>query len=130
MNDTPDWVLKEAAKRCAWHPSKTLAQLRGYLASSASFTELCRAIEQHGVFRREVSDAAAQVVKFLGRATTDHARGRAALALTPFVIPAPKPDPLVEAMADCGVDRFESWADQLRAALEARGLEIREKNDD
>ena len=44
-----------------------------------------------------------------------------------FIIPAPKPDPLVEAMADCGVDRFESWADQLRAALDARGFEIREK---
>jgi hypothetical protein len=42
----------------------------------------------------------------------------------------PKPDPLVEAMADCGVDRFESWADQFRAALEARGLEIRSKNDE
>ena len=40
------------------------------------------------------------------------------------IIPAPKHDPLVEAMADCGVDRFESWADQLRAALEARGLTI------
>ena len=51
------------------------------------------------------------------------------LSLPKFIIPAPKPDPLVEAMHDCGVDRFESWADQLRAALDARGLEIREKND-
>ena len=43
--------------------------------------------------------------------------------LAPFILPAP--DPLVEAMADCGVDRFESWADQLHAALAARGYEVR-----
>ena len=78
---------------------------------------LCRAIEQHEAFRREVSDAVEEAID----------RGFYAQALQSLIIPAPKPDPLVEAMADCGVDRFESWADQLRAALEARGLEIREK---
>jgi hypothetical protein len=46
-----------------------------------------------------------------------------------FIIPAPKPDPLVEAMKEAG------WSDRdiynaepsLRAALDALGLEIREK---
>ena len=79
---------------------------------------LMRAIEQLEAFRQEVSDAVEEAID----------RGFYAQALQSLIIPAPKPDPLVEAMADCGVDRFESWADQLRAALEARGLEIREKD--
>lgn len=33
-------------------------------------------------------------------------------------------DPLVEVLAECGVDPFESWADQLREALAKRGLKI------
>lgn len=78
---------------------------------------LCRAIEQHKAFRQEVSDA---VVSYFQPYDSP-------IGFQRFIIHEPKPDPLVEAMADCGVDRFESWADQLRAALEARGLEIREK---
>lgn len=92
----------------------------------ATTEALCRAIEQHEAtkqeladYKQEVSDAVVCYFSGLDLNTSLHR----------FVIPAPKPDPLVEAMADCGVDRFESWADQLRAALNARGLEIREKND-
>lgn len=70
-----------------------------------------RAIEQHEAFRQEVSDA---IVK-LGCWPYTVDLGR-------FIIA--KPDPLVEAMHDCGVDRFESWADQLRAAIEKRGGKI------
>jgi len=92
--------------------------MRGLIIDEA----LCRAIEQHEAFRQEVSDA---VVEYYG--SYHNASGE---PLERFIIGKPKSDPLVEAMADCGVDRFESWADQLRAALEARGLEIREKNDD
>lgn len=93
-----------------------------------SYVALYLAIEQHEAtkqefsdFRQEVSDALGHVLMNLG------ARHWAQNHLNHFIIPAPKPDPLVEAMADCGVDRFESWADQLRAALDARGFEIREK---
>ena len=123
MNDTPDWVLKEAAKRCAWHPSKTPAQLRGYLASSASFTELCRAIEQHEAFRQEVSDAVFGYFQTESEAAHKHLCG--------FIISKPKPDPLVEIIGEIddgtwGETKAE-YADRLRAALEARGLEIREK---
>jgi len=82
---------------------------------------LCRAIEQHEAFKQEVSDA---VVEYFGEHLVAEDGGD---TLASFIITKPKPDPLVEALADCGVDRFESWADQLRAALEARGLEIREK---
>jgi hypothetical protein len=45
------------------------------------------------------------------------------------IIPATKPDPLVEVLKDFG--GFMPDADDFRAALEARGLEIRSKaNDD
>lgn len=84
---------------------------------------LCRAIEQHEAFRQEVSNVVHNYV-YADGGPDDWGKLKA------LIIPKPKPDPLVEALADCGVDRFESWADQLRAALDARGLEIREKNDD
>ena len=47
--------------------------------------------------------------------------------LLKFIIPAPKPDPLVEVMKDLSWDEetaAEEWANDLRAALEARGLTI------
>ena len=117
MTDTPDWVLKEAAKRCDWHPSKTLAQMRGYLSSSAAFTALCRAIEQNEAFKQKVSDAA-EVYEEMGCPMAWE-------GFEQFIIPAPKPDPLDEIMGEF------LWSpkatDDLRAALEARGLEIREK---
>ena len=121
MTDIPDWVLKEAAKRCDWHPSKTLAQMRGYLSSSAAFTELCRAIEQHEAFKQEVSDA---VEAYLNPNNRIYSH-----SLNRFIIPKPKPDPLVEAaesMGYYGADA-EGLAEEIRAALEAVGLEIREK---
>ena len=90
------------------------------LPTAVSSLVLLRAIERHEAFRQEVSDAVEEAID----------RGFYAQALQSLIIPAPKPDPLVEAMADCGVDRFESWADQLRAALEARGLTITTKEKD
>ena len=87
-------------------------------------------IEQHEAFRQEVSDAVADAKFMIETHCDEEASTLLNNRLSRFIIPAPKPDPLVEAMHDCGVDRFESWADQLRAALEARGLEIRSKNDD
>lgn len=51
--------------------------------------------------------------------------------LEQFIIPAPKPDPLVEVLKALPVGRvsLETYSRNVRAALEARGLEIREKND-
>ncbi len=86
---------------------------------------LCRAIEQHEAFRQEVSDA---VVK----ATHTMAAGKlleASVILAAFIIA--KPDPLVEVIndADDMVRKPDapSYAEAIRAALAARGLEIREK---
>ena len=77
------------------------------------------AIEQHEAFRQEVSDAL--IKQGFMNASTGIGR---------FIIPAPKPDPLVEAFDAVwpGIDR--TMVKAIRAALEARGLEIREKNDD
>ena len=85
------------------------------------YTALCRAIEQHEAFRREVSDAVEEAID----------RGFYAQALQSLIIPAPKPDPLVEVIEAARIDpkvaSTQEYADKIRAALEARGLEIREK---
>jgi hypothetical protein len=52
-----------------------------------------------------------------------------------FIIPKPKPDPLVEVLQESDQEFDPEWdyapqAKAIRAALEARGLEIRSKNDD
>lgn len=44
-----------------------------------------------------------------------------------FIIPQPKPDPLVGVMKY--LDWSDKYADPIRAALDALGFEIREKND-
>lgn len=93
------------------------------ISGSVSFPALRYAIEDHERFRQEVSKA---IVDFVNQLGPDDDTFRQAMEyLDGFIIS--KPDPLVEAMAECGVDPFESWADQLRAALAKRGLEIREK---
>ena len=78
---------------------------------------LCRAIEQHEAFKQEVSDA---LLEYYGG--YHNASGE---PLERFIIPKPKPDPLVEIMKD--LDWSDKYADHIRAALEARGLEIRGK---
>lgn len=85
---------------------------------------LCRAIERHEAFRQEVSDT---VEAYLNPNNRIYSR-----TLHKFIIS--KPDPLVEVLNEIshegGYDNFNHYAHRLRAALEARGLEIREKNDD
>jgi hypothetical protein len=83
---------------------------------------LYRAIEQHEAFKQEVSDAVEQadLLDLYGKAG-------AYLRLQRFIIAKPKPDPLVEVMRD--LYWVDEYADDLRAALEARGLEIRSKSD-
>ena len=91
---------------------------------------LCRAIEQHEAFRQEVSDA---VVEYFGPKDLDVIL--AGHLLERFIIPAPKPDPLIEVLRSVGGDDrdycdYPVYANAIRAALEARGLEIREKGND
>ena len=88
---------------------------------------LCRAIEQHEAFKQEVSDA---LVWYFGSK-----EGCVSDALRDFIIPAPKPDPLIEVLRSVGGDDrdycdYDIYVKEIRAALEARGFEIRSKNDD
>lgn len=81
---------------------------------------LVRAIEQHESFKREVSDAVEGCTSMVG---LDPKRYFAR-----FIIP--KPDPLVEAIqaadeAHPGWESASDYAQHLRAALAARGLEVR-----
>jgi hypothetical protein len=78
---------------------------------------LCRAIEQHEAFKQEVSKAMTYIKALYPTLPTDYDR---------FIIPKPKPDELVEQVLknmDVVMERLEAF----RAALEVRGLEIREK---
>ena len=96
----------------------------GYLNYDAALAALCRAIEQHEAFKQEVSDA---VGYFFGLYDIPS-------VFQHFIIPKPKPNPLVEAMheVDNGPewDSPEDYCNKIRAALDALGFEIREKNDD
>jgi hypothetical protein len=83
-----------------------------------------RAIEQHEAFRQEVSKVMTYIKALYPTLPRNFNR---------FIIPAPKPDPLIEVLheVDTGPewDSPEDYCNKIRAALEARGLEIREKND-
>ena len=84
---------------------------------------LLRAIEQHEAFKQEVSDGCAWILEHSNmKNIREH--------LSRFIIPKPKPDPLVEVLKDLSWDEetaAEEWAKDLRAALDALGFEIREK---
>ena len=86
----------------------------------ATTEALSRAIEQHEDFKQEVSDI---VDVFVHASAVD-----ACDKLNSLIIPAPKPDPLMELVKDLYLS--DEYADRIRAALDALGLEIREKNDD
>jgi hypothetical protein len=69
-------------------------------------------------FRQEVSKAMTYIKALYPTLPTDYDR---------FIIPKPKPDPLVEVLKELVLTTRMTSGD-LRAALEARGLEIREKS--
>ena len=103
---------------------RDLSDKRAVRREVSPYTEaLCRAIEAHEAFKQEVSDAVEVVVEVFKYEVEFPALER-------FIIPAPKPDPLVEAIEKCAAQMHltsEDAANALRSALEARGLEIREK---
>ena len=96
-------------------------QMTGSRADASSIEALCRAIERHEAFKQEVSDEVEEWV--------DHYRQEAWGGFDRFIIIEPKPDPLAE-MLEKDFGGYMPDADDFRAALEARGLEIREKNND
>ena len=78
--------------------------------------DLAEAIERHEAFKQEVSDAVVDTEEKYGAVIRDN--------FGHFIIP--KPDPLAEVLADTfGASLID--ADELRAALDAVGLEIQEK---
>ena len=109
-------LVNEVARELGWGETKEIFAA-GYTRNEALF----RAIEHHEAFRQRVSVA----VEHCRACSDPEAWTRIKFELERFIIT--KPDPLVEAMAACGVDRFESWAGQLYAALDALDFEIREK---
>ena len=80
------------------------------------------------VFRQEVSDA---VEEWHGRwvgAGESHSYFMSLFSR--FIIPKPKPDPVVEAIRDMALtDATQEDADRLRAALAKRGLKLVEVGD-
>ena len=70
-------------------------------------------------YKQKVSDAVGYVLKFLG------ARHWAETHLNEFIIPAPKRDPMTEVWRELFVNEYN--LDEFIAAMDARGLEIREK---
>ncbi len=89
-------------------------------ANAPLLAEAADAIEAHDAFKQEVSDAVETLI-------TNYPRSFLREHLGCFIVA--KPDPLVEVMDDLGwdIDVAIDYAKDLRAALEARGLEIREK---
>ena len=116
----PDWVLREAAERSELS-NDTPRQRAILFDTNPSFRALCRAIEQHEAFKQEVSDA---VEAYLNPNNRIYSH-----SLNRFIIPKPKPDPLVEVLTE--IDHAAMWVDkcaeEIRAALGERGWEIREK---
>lgn len=76
-------------------------------------------------FRQDVSDAVMQAFPNTGLMPD---------CLGKIIIPKPKPDPLVKIIGEINdgpyIETKAEYADRIRAALDALGFEIREKNDD
>jgi hypothetical protein len=86
-----------------------------------SYVALYLSIEQHEAFKQEVSDI---VEAYVNATSVDDWE-----KLKTLIIPKPKPDPLVEIMKAAGWANtvITSCAPAFRTALDALGLEIREK---
>jgi hypothetical protein len=103
-----------------------LSDKRAVRREVSPYTEaLCRAIEAHEAFKQEVSDAVEEY-----KADQPYVwKQSASDYFDRFIIPKPKPDPLVEIMRAAGWANtvITSCAPAFRTALDALGFEIREK---
>ena len=98
---------------------------RAHLAFGKLLRDGAAALKQNEAFKQEVSDVMTYIRELYPTLPRNFHR---------FIIPKPKPDLLVAAVHDVdngpAWDSPEDYCNKIRAALEARGLEIREKNDD
>ena len=97
--------------------------MRGLVMDEA----LCRAIEQHEAFKREVSDAVRELIEDLRFHFDIPADVTALTKLRPFIIA--KPDPLVEVVKACGyatLDAIEpEFAADLNSTAERLGYRLK-----
>jgi hypothetical protein len=89
----------------------------------ATAKALCRTLEQHEAFKQEVSDAIVSEYLY-----AEYASER----MQAFIIPKPKPDPLVEVIKAMQAEpttyvTSEVYANRIHKKLDALGFEIREK---
>ena len=123
-----DWLVIDTPE--------TSAFIRSIQLHEKTKQELADCKQELSDFRQKVSDVASVCAQhFCENSWTVGDRQDHVDMLSRFIIPAPKPDPLVEVLAEVAADYLndvsnEKYTNAIRAALEARGLEIREKNDD
>ena len=124
MTDIDPKALEHACQ-CAGRSVHHFDRMALDLPLRASIVAHARAIEQHEAFRQEVSD----VVKSLcNTVLMSHGHHQLREMLSRRFIIA-KPDPLVEVFSEMFPNSGdkEGMGQVFRAAIEARGLEIREK---
>jgi vacuolar-type H+-ATPase subunit I/STV1 len=108
-----DWLVIDTPENSAF--------IRSIQLHEKTKQELQDTKQEFDNFRQEVSDAVVAYFKTDNKAN-----------LREFIITKPKPDPLVEVLEKMGwyiAPNGPTDAENFRAALDALGFEIREKND-
>lgn len=111
-----DWLVIDTPE--------TSAFIRSIQLHEKTKQELAEVKQELADFKQKVSDAAREYEE------AGYCMGWEGFER--FIIPKPKPDPLREIAEAWGLHNTvaKSWVEDLRATLEARGFEIREKSDD
>jgi len=98
----------------------------GELSHHELMMALVRIVPQHDAARQELSDFKQKVSDAVMQAFPN--TGLMPDCLGELIIPAPKRDPLTEVWRELFMNEYNLY--EFVAAMDARGLEIREKNDD
>ena len=106
---------------------------------SVATVALQRALLEIGVSQQELADCKQELSDFRQEVSDVMTYSKALYPTLPrnfnrFIIPAAKPDPLIEVLRSVGGDDrdycdYDIYVKEIRAALDALGFEIREKND-
>jgi len=108
---------------------RNLSDKRAVRREVSPYTEaLCRAIEQHEAFKQEVRDAVKELAEF-AKGNPVHLAEYLAIRFSTLIGSEPKPDPLALIAETWGYHSSADklWVEEIRAALDALGFEIREK---